>query len=236
MRTRSWLISVLVALAISPFLVASTKLVLSWRNTAASASHFQKILVVGMSDKVEVRANFEDALSSKVARPGIEAVPGNTILLRPEGTAVNLDYIKTQIRANGIDGVIVSRLVKVDKNIKYIPAQAFYPYPYYSTFYGYYGTVYPVVYSPGYLKEEKKIRIETNFYSTAGPEGELVWTCMSDTFDPSSTKKAIDGVVKLVVKELEKQQLLPAEGTQAEALGDVRVQDNSAYQYPLNSK
>ena len=85
---------------------------------------------------------------------------------------------------------------------------AFYPYPYYSTFYGYYGTVFPVVYSPGYLKEEKKIRIETNFYSTVGPDGELVWTGMSDTFNPSSTKKAIDSVVKLVVKELEKQQLL----------------------------
>lgn len=161
-----------------------------------------------MSDRVEVRANFEDALSSKLARPGIEVIPGNTILLRPEGTAVNLDYIKTQVRANHVDGVVVSRLVKIDKNITYVPGEAFYPYPYYRTFYGYYGTVYPVVYSPGYLKEEKKIRIETNFYSTTGPESELVWTGMSDTFNPSSTKKAIDGVVKLVVKELEKQQLL----------------------------
>jgi hypothetical protein len=75
------------------------------------------------------------------------------------------------------------------------------------------------------LKEEKKIRIETNFYSTEGPEGELVWTGMSDTFNPSSTKKAIDGVVNLVVKELEKQQLLGA-----------AAQASLAYQYPLNSR
>jgi hypothetical protein len=34
------------------------------------------------------------------------------------------------------------------------------PFPNYNTFYGYYGAVYPVAYSPGYLKEEKKrIRI-----------------------------------------------------------------------------
>ena len=187
---------------------ASTKLVLSWRNPDATAKQFRKILVIGMSDRVEVRANFEDALSAKVARPGIQAIPGNTILLRPEGTAVNLNYIKDQIRSNQIDAVIVSRLVKIDKNITYVPGQAFYPYPYYGTFYGYYGTVYPVVYTPGYLKEEKKIRIETNFYSTEGLDGQLVWTGMSDTFNPSSTAKAIDSVVKLVAAELEKQQLL----------------------------
>jgi hypothetical protein len=35
-----------------------------------------------------------------------------------------------------------------------------------------------------------------------------VWTAVSDTFDPSSPKKAIDSVVKLVVKELEKGSLL----------------------------
>jgi hypothetical protein len=221
-----FLLAVLFASFASSLIAASTKLVLSWRNPAASAKHFQKILVIGMSDKVEVRANFEDALSAKLARPGIEVIPGHTILLRPEGTAVNLVYIKTQIRENNIDGVVVSRLVKIDKNITYVPGEVFYPYPYYRTFYGYYGTVYPVVYSPGYLKEEKKIRIETNFYSTGGPEGELVWTGMSDTFNPSSTKKAIDGVVNLVVKELEKQQLLGA----VSANGDVD------YQYPSSGR
>lgn len=191
-----------------PLLAGSTKLVLSWKNPEAPASQFHKILVIGMSDRVEVRANFEDALSAKLARPGLQSIPGNTILLRPEGTAVNLGYIKDQIRSNQIDAVLVSRLVKIDKNVTYVPGQAFYPYPYYRTFYGYYGTVYPVVYSPGYLKEEKKIRIETNLYSTTGLEGELVWTGMSDIFNPSSANKAIESVVKLVAKELEKQQLL----------------------------
>lgn len=207
MRQKVLLVAVVLFFVLTA-IAASTKLVLSWRNPEATAKQFRKILVIGMSDRVEVRANFEDALSAKVARPGIQAIPGNTILLRPEGTAVNLDYIKEQIRSNQIDAVIVSRLVKIDKNITYVPGQAFYPYPYYGTFYGYYGTVYPVVYTPGYLKEEKKIRIETNFYSTEGLEGQLVWTGMSDTFNPSSTAKAIDSVVKLVAAELEKQQLL----------------------------
>ena len=52
------------------------------------------------------------------------------------------------------------------------------------------------------------MRIETNLYATATPEGEFVWTGISDPFNPSSAKKAIDAVVKVVVKELEKEGIL----------------------------
>lgn len=195
--------------ALATLLAASTKLVMSWKSPAFTNPNFHRMLVLGMSDKTEIRADFEDALSSRIARPGIETIPGNQILLRPEGSAPNLDYIRTQVRSNQIDSVIVSRLVKIDKNIKYVPGQTYYlPYPYYGSFYGYYGAIYQQVYTPGYLREEKKVRIETNLYSTTGPEGELVWTAISDTFDPSSATKAIDGVVKLVVKELEKEKLI----------------------------
>ena len=47
--------------------------------------------------------------------------------------------------------------------------------------------------------------IETNLYATTTPEGELVWTGISDSFNPSSAKKTINNVVKVVVKDLEKE-------------------------------
>ena len=60
-------------------------------------------------------------------------------------------------------------------------------------------------------KEAKKLGwepgIETNLYATAATEGELVWTGISDSFNPSSAKKAIDAVVKVVVKDLEKEEV-----------------------------
>jgi hypothetical protein len=37
------------------------------------------------------------------------------------------------------------------------------------------------------------------------PEGELVWAGISDTFNPNSAKKTINTVVKVVVKDLEKE-------------------------------
>jgi hypothetical protein len=64
---------------------------------------------------------------------------------------------------------------------------------------------YRQVYSPDYLREDKTVRVETNLYATGTPEGDLVWTGLSDTFNPNSAKKAINNVVKVVVKDLEKE-------------------------------
>jgi len=138
----------------------STKLVASWKNPQYPTPKFHRVLVLGMSANPRVRADFEDALSQLVTRDGVEAVPGNTILLRPEGAQLNLDYLKTQIREFEIDAVIVSRLVKVNKTVTYVPGQPYFmPYPYYGSFYGYYSAIYPVVYSPDYLREDTTVRV-----------------------------------------------------------------------------
>lgn len=200
-RTSLLALVVLSALALG---FARTKLLVSWKNPSYSGQKFHRILVIGMSNNPGVRADFEDDLSAAITRPGVEAVAGNTILYRPEGSKMDLDYIRTQIREFKIDAVVVSRLVKVQKDVTYVPGG------YYGSFYGYYGAVYPVVYSPGYLQTETTVRVETNFYSTAVPDGELIWNATSDTFDPSSAHKAIEGLVKLVVKQLEMEKVLPA--------------------------
>ncbi len=186
----------------------STKLVASWKNPQYSATKFHRVLVLGMSAKPGTRADFEDALSKLVASTGVEAVPGNTILLRPEGTQLNLDYLKTQVKTFKIDAVIVSRLVKVDKNVTYIPGGPYLMPPYYGSFYGYYSNIYPVVYSPDYLRTDTTVRVETNVYAVDSGEGQLLWSGVSDTFNPRSVEKAIDGLSKLIVKELQKDAIL----------------------------
>lgn len=188
----------------------SSRLVMSWRNpNYTPEKKFHRVLALGLSDKTEVRVDFEDVLAAQLASIGFEAVPGNTILLRPKATRLDLNYLKDQIRANQIEAVVVSRLIKVEDTVTYIPdAPYFVPFPYYNTFYGYYGTLYPAVYSPGYLQKEKKVRIETNLYVTSEPDGQLVWTGITDTFNPSDIRKAIKGLVKLVVTKMQKEEVL----------------------------
>jgi hypothetical protein len=186
----------------------SSKLLMSWKNPSYSAEKkFHRVLALGLSNKAEVRADFEDALAAQLSSQGYEAIPGNTILLRPPGTQLDLNYLREQIRANQIEAVVVSHLIKVDETVTYIPGTAYFV-PYYNTFYGYYGTLYPVVYSPGYLQKEKKVRVETNLYVTSGTDGQLIWTGTTDTFNPSNVHKAIKGLVNLVVTQMKKEQVL----------------------------
>jgi hypothetical protein len=188
----------------------SSKLVMSWKNPSySSEKKFHRVLALGLSDRTEVRVDFEDALAAQLAGAGFDAVPGNNILLRPPGTKLDITTLREQIRANQIEAVVVSRLIKVENTVTYIPGAAYFvPFPYYNTFYGYYGTLYPVVYSPGYLQKEKKVRVETNLYVTSEPDGQLVWTGITDSFNPSDARKAIKGLVKLVVTKMQKEEVL----------------------------
>ena len=73
----------IVILLIAATSSASTKLKASWKNPNYAGQRFKKILVIGMSNKLETRADFEVALASKITRPGIGGIAGTDILLRP---------------------------------------------------------------------------------------------------------------------------------------------------------
>jgi len=196
----------LAILGVSGFLAfaKSSHVVMSWRNPNAPAKPFHRVLALGLSEKTAMRVDFEDALAARLAETGRKAIPANTILLRPEGTQLSLNYLRNQVRDNQIEAVVVSRLIKVEKQVTYIPGgPAFVPYPYYGTFYGYYRTVYPLVYTPDYLREERKVRIETNLYLISDEDGVLVWTGITDTFDPKNVHKAIDKLVTLLIKQMQ---------------------------------
>lgn len=188
----------------------SIKIVTSWFNPMYQGQVFRKILVIGVAQNLKVRADFEDEMAAQIARAGIETIPGNHILLRPDANAKpDFGYLRGQIRDNEIDAVVVSRLLKVDKKVTYVPSSTYVaPFPYYYSFYGYLGAVYPVVYDPGYTREDTTVSVETNVYATNKPDGDLVWTGVSQSFNPKSAEKVVDGLVKELPKQMEKDGLL----------------------------
>jgi hypothetical protein len=205
------LLSIFLLTVLSAATAKSMKLVTSWLNPKYEGQTFHKVLVIGVAQNLEVRADFEDEMASAIARPGIETIPGREILLRPDPKAKpDLDYLRAQIRDNHIDAVVVSRLLKVNKKVISVPSSTYRaPFPYYYSFYGYLGAVYPVMYSPGYTREDTTVSVETNVYATSQPDGDLVWTGVSNSFNPKSAKKVADGLVKEVPKQMEKDGLLP---------------------------
>jgi hypothetical protein len=206
----STVLSIFLLTALTAVSGKSIKMVTSWFNPKYQGQTFHKVLVIGVAQNLEVRADFEDGMAAQIARPGMQTIPGNQILLRPDPKAKpDLDYLRAQIRDNQIDAVVVSRLLKVDKKVTSVPSSAYVaPFPYYYSFYGYLGAVYPIVYDPGYTREDTTVSVETNVYATSKPDGDLVWTGVSESFNPKSAKKVADGLIKEVPKQMEKDGLL----------------------------
>jgi hypothetical protein len=209
--SRSILFTVFVLIVLAAVSAKSIKMVTTWLNPKYEGQVFHKVLVIGVAQNLEVRADFEDEMAAEIARPGMETIPGNQILLRPDPKAKpDLDSLRAQIRDNHIDAVVVSRLRKIDKKVTSIPSSTYVaPFPYYYSFYGYLGAVYPVMYDPGYEREDTTVSVETNVYATSKPDGDLVWTGVSESFNPKSAKKVADGLVREVPKQMEKDGLLP---------------------------
>lgn len=187
----------------------SPKLALSWKNPNYSGGTFQNILVLAISGKAANRAEFEDELVAAITRPGETAAPSYEFLPRPDATPIDKSDLRWVVRKQKFDGIVTALVTKNTTKTNYVPPDVGYePVAYYSTFYGYYDALVPVVYSPGYMETEKRAQVEVNFYSTAKPDGELVWTGTTNIFDSGSVMKVIKDLVKLVTKELEKQNVI----------------------------
>ena len=192
-------------------IVGGPKLEISWKNPHLTGESFKHILVLALNGKAENRVEFEDELVAAISRPGGKAEPSYEFLPRPDATAIDKNDLRELVKEQKFDAIVVACLTKRDTKTTYVPGEVYTPLPYYGTFYGYYGALYPVIYSPGYMKTEKEAQVQVNFYATAKADGELVWTGTTNTFEVSSVMKAIKGLVKIVARELEKENIIEPE-------------------------
>jgi hypothetical protein len=207
-KLRICLVVALLSITVAVTAEAGSKLVFSWRNANYGDSGFRNILVLAMNGRASGRADFEDRMVKEMSRPGVTVVQSYTLMPRPDATPINPDDLRGYVHDLKFDAIVVSRMMKQEKKTTFVPGNDFPFYPYYGTFYGYYGAIAPVVYDPGYLRTDTEAQIETNFYSTSKIDGELVWSGTTDTVDPRSKTSAIDGIVKILVKQFEKDKLI----------------------------
>ena len=91
----------------------------SYRNPGYEETVFQRVLVIGVSPDPEGRQAFENALASAIANQGGTAAPSYTVL--PNDEKLSEDELHAVIQRDGVDGVLVTRLLSVDKSKEYTP-------------------------------------------------------------------------------------------------------------------
>jgi len=179
---------------------AATTLTDSWRDPGYKGPPLQKILVVGVSSQPDLRRNFEDTFVSQLKAVGVDAAPSYRFI--PESGPAEQTKLKQAVKEAGSDGVLITRLVRVDVNTQVIPAYAgagmgFYP--------GYAGA-WSGFYDPPMVYQTNTIVLQTSLYGVN--ESQLLWSGTTHTFAPTDVKKDILDFAQLIVGTLQKQKLV----------------------------
>lgn len=176
-----------------------TKVRGTWVESGVNAADLGKTLVIGMSKNEGRRRIFENAFAQELKLFNIDASPSYTVM-PDDDTKMTESQLKAMLQKNGYDSVIVTRLTDQRTETSYTPGYAYTTPAWYGGFYGYYGSAWNTVYSPGYLSTEQVVTLETNIYHVK--DGKLIWAAVSEVFSPEKIDDAVKSFSKAVSKEL----------------------------------
>jgi hypothetical protein len=87
----------------------------SWKDPAATAKKYKKLLVVGIADRVQMRQVFEEVFAGEVGKRGVTGIASYT-LTGVEPTRPSRESVEEAVKKTGADGVITTRLVDIKRN------------------------------------------------------------------------------------------------------------------------
>jgi hypothetical protein len=177
---------------------ASTTMKDSWVDVSVRAAPFSKMLVVAVDTDVTQQRIFEDVMVEKLRSVGVEGVPGYRFL--PNGRASE-DQMNGAVTRSGADGLMLvrSRGVRTEPEVR----TTMVPGPMGPGWYGWYGSWYAV---PD-IYQYRIATIETSVFDANTKK--LVWTGVTETFDPASFRKDAGRLADIIVGALASNKLTP---------------------------
>ncbi len=165
---------------------------------------FDKAIIVFMDPNEATRRAAEDALVERIGSD--RAVASHTMFTAQEvqNAQDNEAAVRREVQDAGVDAAIVMRMVNEQQKLSYTPGMS---YPsYYGGFYGFYGYGWGMAYSPGYLRTDTIVSVETNVYDLDGDE--LIWAGVTETFNPNEVSQMVNEIANAVSKDLRNRGLL----------------------------
>ena len=179
---------------------ATTEVIDTWKDDS-QVQKFKKIYVLGVIKEPGSRRMVEYRLLDILKTAGVEAHA--TIDIFPNVDQIDKNAAVTFIKENGVDGVMVVRLVDKKQETVYTPGETYiyggYGDRYMGGWYGYYGGGYQVMSTPGYTTEYLISTVESTIFST--DENVRVWSTVTETSE-TSVVEAIDSYSKAMDKQL----------------------------------
>jgi hypothetical protein len=154
---------------------AASQLVRQEANPAYVGKPLKSVMVVAVTSDEIVRRTFEDRVVALLGRRGIKGIPGYSAV----GTRgrVQEAELREAIAKSGAEGVIVTRVIRIDRSSTTLPASTI---AFSSGFYGFYGGVWETVSVPAQTVAGPTWTVsETRLFDAK--TGTLAWTGLVDT-------------------------------------------------------
>lgn len=184
--------------------VASTTFTSTWKAPDAQlVSPVGKTVAALFVTRDEGRRRAaEDTLAADLTARGAQGIASYTLV--PNAARGDVEAAKAKLKAAGIQGVVVMRVVGKDQTVTYTPGYA--APTYYRGFGPYWGYGWGTVYDPGYLQTDTYVSVETLIYSLA--QDKLLWAGTSRTSNPSNLDGLINEVADAATKQMIKEGFL----------------------------
>jgi hypothetical protein len=175
---------------------ASTRLVNTWQEPKYSGPALTRIMVIDVTRQAGIRRTFEDQVARQLEAKGVRAVASYTLI--PEDGEVPKERLAEAVKESGVQGVLVTRLVKVEVQTQ-LYAGPYYGAPYYG-FYGYYSWAWVGLYDAPLVYAYNVVIAETNLFDAANET--LLWSGTTETYPSGNVKKGIAAFATVVVNAL----------------------------------
>ena len=184
---------------------ASTSFVSTWKEPLDGPMEFRgkRVAAIVIHPDAALRRGAENELAKEISKRGAQGVAAYTLY---EGEPPQDEAAARKLLQDaGIDGAVVMHPVGTEQETTYNPGMSMGPWysgGYYGSFYGYWGYGWGAAYSPGYLRTDKIVYVETLVYSV--PEGKLLWSGRSKTTNPSDVSKFVRELSAAAASEMKK--------------------------------
>ncbi|MDD0811759.1 hypothetical protein PSQ20_15500 [Curvibacter sp. RS43] len=197
-------LTTLATLACSPWLLSacsSTKLDNQWSDPRFTSQPLRHVLVFSRSKDIGVARSVEQDIAARLS--GVtRATPAYEIFNDTDLTTLPKATIQATLQKHQIDGLVMTGVSRTTYTEKYVPPE--YAGGFWSDGWG--GGWSDTLVTPGYNYTSTSTYVQGALYAVA--DGQLVWSAQTKTTDPSSLEDVRKDIIKLIVGNLMKSQVL----------------------------
>ena len=174
---------------------ATSRLVTQQSNPDYVGKPFKSVMVVAVTSDELVRRNFEDRIVALLGKRGVKAIPGYDAVAA-RGRVEEAD-LRQAIAGSSVEGVLLTRVIRVDRSSGTVPGSTVAVAVGWSGFYGYYSGAWQTVnVPPQQINGPLWTLSETRLFDAKS--GMLAWTGMVDTRENERLDEALTQYINLI--------------------------------------